>query len=204
MRLSATILLLGKVSPAGRLPFTWAKRLEDYPGNDPAHPERSSKGSQHKTTYAEGINVGYRWFDQQNIEPQFPFGFGLSYTTFEYSGLRTSRAADGGLDVSFSLHNAGKVTSDEVPQVYLGAPKEPPSGVQFAVKALAAFDRLSVPAGESKNVTLRLPRRRLEYWSTADSRWETATGARTLYVASSSHDVRLQQDVKIPSAPPSQ
>ncbi|HMD95707.1 MAG TPA: glycoside hydrolase family 3 C-terminal domain-containing protein [Terriglobia bacterium] len=193
-------LLLGKVSPAGRLPFTWPKRLQDGPANDPSHPERSSKGVQGKTTYAEGINVGYRWFDQQNIEPQFPFGFGLSYTTFEYSGLKISRAADGGLEVSFTLRNAGKVTSDEVPQVYLGAPKEPPGGAQFAVKALAAFDRVSVPAGQSKTITLHLPRRRLEYWSTADNRWDIAAGSRILYVASSSRDVRLQHDVNIAGA----
>jgi len=197
-------LLLGKVSPAGRLPFTWPKRLEDGPANDPAHPERSSHGWQGKTTYAEGINVGYRWFDQQNIEPQFPFGFGLSYTTFEYSGLDVARAADDGLDVSFTLHNAGKVTSDEVPQVYLGAPKEPPSGAQFAVKALAAFDRVSIPAGQSKTITLHLPLRRLQYWSTADNHWDTAAGSRTVYVASSSRDVRLQQDVNIPGKSRSQ
>jgi beta-glucosidase len=197
-------LLLGRVSPAGRLPFTWPKRLEDGPANDPSHPERSSHGSQGKTTYAEGINEGYRWFDQQNIEPLFPFGFGLSYTTFEYSGLKVSRAAEGGLDVSFRLHNAGKVTSDEVPQVYLGAPQEPPSGAQFAVKALAAFDRVSVPAGQSKIITLHLPLRRLEYWSTADNRWETAAGSRTLCVASSSRDVRLQQEENITRASRSQ
>jgi len=197
-------LLLGRASPAGRLPFTWPKRLQDGPANNPSHPERSSKGVQGKTTYAEGINVGYRWFDQQNIEPLFPFGFGLSYTTFEYSGLKVSRGPDGGLDVSFSLHNAGKVTSDEVPQVYLGAPKEPPSGAQFATKALAAFDRISISAGQTKTITLHLARRRLEYWSTADNRWETAAGSRTLYVASSSRDVRLQQEVNIAGAPRSQ
>ena len=201
---ATTDLLLGRVSPAGRLPFTWPKRLEDGLANDPAHPERSSKGVKGKTTYAEGINVGYRWFDQQNIEPLFPFGFGLSYTTFEYSGLKVSPAADRGLEVSFTLHNAGKVTSDEVPQVYLGAPKEPPRGAQFAVKALAAFDRVSIPAGQSKTITLHLPRRRLEYWSTAANRWETAAGSRTVYVASSSRDVRLQQEVNIARAPRSQ
>lgn len=197
-------LLLGRASPAGRLPFTWPKRLEDGLANVPSHPERSSHGSEGKTTYAEGINVGYRWFDQQNIEPLFPFGFGLSCAAFEYSGLEVSRAADGGLDVSFRLHNTGKVTSDEVPQVYLGAPQEPASGAQFAVKALAAFDRVSVPAGQSKRITLHLPLRRLEYWSTAANRWETATASRTLYVAASSRDVRLQQEVNIPGAARSQ
>jgi beta-glucosidase len=190
-------LLLGRVSPAGRLPFTWPKRLEDGPANDPAHPERSSRGADGKTTYAEGINMGYRWFDQQNIEPQFAFGFGLSYSTFEYSALKVTRATDGGLEVSFKLQNTGKVTGDEVPQVYLGAPKQPPTGAQFAVKALAAFDRVTVTAGRARIITLHVPQRRLEYWSAADKQWKTAGGSRTLYVASSSRDMRLQQEVNI-------
>ena len=73
-------VLLGKVSPAGRLPVTWGKRLEDYPATDPRYPERSKKGVDGKTTYSEGVNVGYRWFDKENIEPLFAFGHGLSYT----------------------------------------------------------------------------------------------------------------------------
>ena len=81
--------------------------------------------------------------------------------------------------------------------MYLGAPKEPPSGAQFAVKALAAFDRVSLPPDQSKTITLHLSPRRLEYWSTADGRWETAGGTRTVYVASSSRDVRLKQEVDI-------
>jgi beta-glucosidase len=96
-------LLLGNKSPAGRLPFTWAKRLEDYAANDPTHPERSAKGVNGTTTYSEGLNVGYRWFDQQHIEPLFPFGFGLSYASFEYSNLRVAASPDGGLDVSLRL-----------------------------------------------------------------------------------------------------
>ncbi len=93
-------LLLGKTSPGGHLPMTWAKRLEDYPATDPAFPERSAKGVNGITTFSEGVNVGYRWFDTKRTEPQFPFGFGLSYTGFALSGAHAVRSADGGADVT--------------------------------------------------------------------------------------------------------
>ena len=104
---STANLLLGKVSPAGRLPVTWGKNLTDYPATDPKHPERSKKGVDKKTTYSEGVNVGYRWFDKQNIEPLFAFGHGLSYTTFDYSGLGVLKDSDGGLDVDLNIKNTG-------------------------------------------------------------------------------------------------
>lgn len=189
-------LLLGKVSPAGRLPVTWGKKLTDYPATDPAHPERSTKGVNGKTTYSEGVNVGYRWFDKQNIDPLFAFGHGLSYTTFAYSGLKVNKAADGGLDVSVKIENTGPMASDEVPQVYLGAPSQIPSGVQFPVRALVAFDRIHLNAGSSQDVTLHVAPRQLQYWSTKDQRWETASGKRTLSVGASSRDLRLHQEIE--------
>src|SRR5580698_8749451 len=80
---STANILAGKTSPAGRLPVTWARNLTDYAATDPKHPERSMKGVDGKTTYSEGVNVGYRWFDKENTAPLFAFGHGLSYTTFE-------------------------------------------------------------------------------------------------------------------------
>jgi beta-glucosidase len=188
-------ILLGKTSPAGRLPVTWAKQLEDYAATDPKHPERSSKGVDGKTTYSEGVNVGYRWFDKEKIDPLFAFGHGLSYTTFKYSGLKIDRASDGGLDVQLQIKNEGKVESDEVPQVYLGAPSVIPSGVDFPVRALAAFDRIHLAAGEAKTVTLHVEPRQLQYWSTKEGKWITATGKRTLSVGASSRDLRVEQSI---------
>ena len=104
---STANLLLGKVSPAGRLPVTWGKSLDDYPATDPKHPERSRHASDKKTIYSEGVNVGYRWFDKENIEPLFAFGHGLSYATFDYSGLTVSKSSDGGLDVKVNIKNTG-------------------------------------------------------------------------------------------------
>jgi beta-glucosidase len=192
---STANLLLGKTSPAGRLPVTWGKQLEDYPATDPKYPERSNRGDHGKTTYTEGVNVGYRWFDKENIAPLFPFGHGLSYTTFAYSGLKVEKASDGGLDVSVAIKNTGGADSDEVPQVYLGAPSEIPDGVQFPVRALAAFDRIHFAAGEAKTVTLHVAPRQLQYWSTKDGKWVAATGKRTLSVGASSRDLRLEQAI---------
>jgi beta-glucosidase len=192
---STANLLLGKSSPAGRLPVTWGKRLEDYAATDPKHPERSKKGVDGKTTYSEGVNVGYRWFDKEMITPLFAFGHGLSYTSFEYSGLKVAKAADGGLDVKVTIKNSGGVDSDEVPQVYLGAPSVIPDGVQFPVRALVGFDRIHLAAGEAKTVTLHVAPRQLQYWSTKDGKWVTATGKRTLSVGASSRDLRVEQSI---------
>jgi beta-glucosidase len=183
-------VLLGKANPAGRLPFTWAKRLEDYAANDPAHPERSAKGVDGKTMFSEGVDVGYRWFDKQGVEPLFPFGFGLSYSDFKYSDLKVAKAADGGLDVSVKVKNVSKVKGDEVPQVYLDAPEQRPEGVQFAVRTLAAFDRVTLLAGETREVAMHVAPRSLEYWSMAESKWVRAAG-RKVEVGSSSRDLIL-------------
>jgi len=188
---AAANLLTGKVSPAGRLPFTWPHRLEDGPATDPAHPERTSRGIAGKTRYDEGIDIGYRWFDRHGIEPLFPFGFGLSYTRFDYSRLSVRRASDGGLDVECTIRNVGARASDEVVQVYLGAPETPPAGAAFAVRALADFARITLAPGVSKRVRLHVAPERLRYWSMADSAWRVAPGARTIHVGRSSRDLPL-------------
>jgi beta-glucosidase len=192
---STANLLAGKVSPAGRLPVTWGKRLEDYAATDPKHPERSGKGVDGKTTYSEGVNVGYRWFDMEKIEPLFPFGHGLSYTSFEYSGLEVKKSSDGSLDLSFTIKNTGAMDSDEVPQVYLGAPSRIPDSVQFPVRALAGFDRIHLAAGEARAVTLHVGLRQLQYWSTKDGKWLTTNGKRTVSVGGSSRELRLSHDI---------
>jgi beta-glucosidase len=190
-------LLAGKVSPAGRLPVTWGKALTDYPATNPSYPERSKKGVDGKTTYSEGVYVGYRWFDKERVAPLFPFGHGLSYTTFNYSGLLVKKAADGGLDVSVTIKNTGGMGSDEVPQVYLGAPGNIPDGVQFPVRALVAFDRVHINKGESSKVILHVAPRQLQYWSTKDGKWIAASGKRTVSIGPSSREFRLNQEIDL-------
>jgi beta-glucosidase len=185
-------LLLGLANPAGRLPVTWGKSLEDYPASNPLYPERSSTGVDHKTTFSEGIDVGYRWFDRKGIEPLFPFGHGMSYATFTYSGLKAARAADGGLDLKVKLQNTGKVRGDEVPQFYLKAPEVEPAGAQFPVRKLLAFDRVSLAPGEAKTVRVHVSLRQLQYWSTDRHAWTTPSGNRIVEVGASSRDIRLE------------
>jgi beta-glucosidase len=190
-------LLLGKANPAGRLPVTWAKALTDYPANDPRHPERSSAGLDHRTTFSEGLDVGYRGFDREGVQPLFPFGHGLSYSRFVYSDLTAKRAADGGLDLAVRIRNAGPVDGDEVPQAYLGPPATPPAGIAFPVRKLIAFDRVTLKAGETKTIRLHAPARQLQSWSVARHAWVTAPGPRTVGVGASSRDLRVEQGIDI-------
>src|SRR5207344_1467234 len=123
----------------------------------------SAAGVNGATTFSEGVHVGYRWFDKQKTAPLFPFGYGLSYTTFAYSDLKAIPAKNGGLDVSFELKNTGNTASDEVPQVYLGEPSQRPAGADFAVHALAAFERVHLDAGQSQSLAIHVPLRSLQY-----------------------------------------
>lgn len=189
-------LLLGLSDPGGKLPMTWAKSLDDYPATSPTHPERSSKGIDGKTTFSEGVLVGYRWFDDQKIEPLFPFGYGLSYTKFAMSGLKILPNPDGGYFVSVRVKNTGSVAGDAVPQVYLKAPENKPEGAQFAPKTLAAFDRISLAPGEEREVILGLAPRAFQYWSASMKMWMTPEGKRAVLVGSSSRDLPLSAEVQ--------
>ncbi len=189
-------LLLGLANPGGKLPVTWGKTLEDYPATSPAHPERSAKGVDGKTTFSEGVLVGYRWFDDQKIEPLYPFGYGLSYTKFAFSDLKVQPSAGGGAEVSVHVKNIGPVSGDEVPEVYLEAPQSKPGGVQFAPKTLAAFDRVSLQPGEDREVKLQIAPRAFEYWSVTEKKWKRAEGPRTIVAGDSSRNLPLHAEVK--------
>ena len=141
--------------------------------------------------------MGYRWYDQQHETPLYPFGYGLSYTRFAYSGLTWRPARDGGVNVGFRVTNTGSVTGDEVPQVYLGAPASPPAGVPFASEALAAYARITLCPGQSRQVWVHVPLRQLQYWDTAASSWRTAAGQRPLYVAANERSTELTTAITV-------
>jgi beta-glucosidase len=192
---AAANLLTGRTNPGGRLPITWPVHLEDYAALDPRYPQRASRGIDGRTMYDEGVQVGYRWFDKQGIAPLFPFGHGLSYSTFEYSDLRLAESADGGMTVTCRIRNSSKRAGDAVVQAYLGAPSPAPSGADFAVRALAAFARVRVEAGAVRRVRLQVAPQRLRYWSLTDHAWHTVRGGRRIYVGASSRDLPLSAPI---------
>jgi len=165
-------VLLGRVNPAGRLPVTFPHRLEDTAPYSPGHAERIAS----KANYSEGLAVGYRWLDQEGIEPLFAFGHGLSYTRFEYADL----VLNGTGKATFVVRNAGPVRGSEVVQLYLGPGRN-----------LAAFQRIELAAGESRTVTLAIPPRAMSNWSVERHAWVHPSAARTVYIGASSRDIRL-------------
>jgi beta-glucosidase len=204
-------VLLGEANPSGKLPVTFPADATHFPtfdpgctdtsltGNCPLYPGTARQGflsgvhgyATVTNLASNGIFQGYRWYDEHNVEPLFPFGFGLSYTSFDYSALRIEQARDGGLDVGFHVRNVGSRWGDEVPQVYVGPGGAVPAGVQQAVRSLAQFTRIELAPGQAEDVSLHVGPRQLAYWSTARQRWVVATGARQVFVGASSRDIRL-------------
>lgn len=144
-----------------------------------------------------GIFEGYRWYDEHNVTPLFPFGYGLSYTRFGYSGLRVSPSRDGGIDVSFRIQNRGSVAGSDVPQVYVGPSGQLPASIQQAVRRLAQFQRVVLAPGQYENLTLHVAPHWLSSWSSAWQQWMLGAGRRTVYVGSSSRDLPLSTTVTV-------
>jgi beta-glucosidase len=170
-------ILLGREGPGGKLPVTFPKNLDDVP-------YRSSG------VFSEGIDVGYRWYDRHEIEPLFPFGYGLSYTRFEYSDMAVTTDGDG-LRVTFNIRNAGSRRGSEVAQVYVGPASG--AGIEMAVRSLAGFKRVELDPGRSARVSIHVGARSLSYWAVEKGGWALAASGRTIYVGSSSRDIRLQR-----------
>jgi beta-glucosidase len=183
-------ILLGTVNPSAKLPISYEKRREDSPsfGNYP--------GTNGKVDYAEGIFVGYRWFDAKGVAPLFPFGFGLSYTTFHYAKLQVDPAPDGHWTVTYEVTNNGTRNGDEVSEIYVSPPA--PSRVTRAVRELKGFSRVSLATDETKVVTVVLDRHAFEYFDEAKGAWEVEPGSYTIAVGSSSRDLRLTAPVDLP------
>ncbi len=205
-------VLLGDVDPGGRLPFTWPRTLDQTLAHQREHTERSSEGIDGRgtctawgpntgddcgrTTYSEGVHVGYRFFDLSKQAPLFPFGFGLSYSAFAYSELAVQARPDGSLALTFVVRNLGKRRGTVTPQVYLGAPDNVPPGVRFAERALAGFTHLELAPGARAQVALTIPARLLQYWSSTYG-WQTATGTRAVYVGAHARDSALEARVTL-------
>lgn len=187
-------VLTGEVNPSGKLPVTFAKRLSDYAYTQ--YGEEGYPGKDNQVYYKEGIYVGYRHFDTHKVKPQFPFGFGLSYTTFKYGKPRLSQnslAAGGSVKVSVDITNTGSRAGKEIVQLYIGQ-RHPQ--VPRPTKELKGFKKVQLQPGETKTVSFDITPDMLAYYSEAAHSWQVDNDQYTAYVCSSSEDVRGKADFK--------
>jgi beta-glucosidase len=179
-------LLFGDVNPSGKLPFTFLRKIEDSPSY------ANYPGENLKVKYAEGIYVGYRYFDKQtDAVPLFPFGFGLSYTTFAYSNLHVPKTMRGDATATASVvvRNTGTRKGAEVVQMYIA---DPSATVDRPLRELKGFERVELAPGESKTVTFQMDRRAFSFYSTETHGWMAQPGRFEVFVGSSSRDLRLR------------
>ncbi len=217
-------VLVGNISPSGRLPFTIPVKLEDSPayalGNypqgkknadvfanlvsetDPAvksqiKKEETPKADPNNALYSEESLVGYRWFDTKKVPVMYPFGSGLTYTTFKYANLKTDKEKYGKNDViilTVELKNTGKIAADEVAQVYVHRinPK-----VEWPQKELKAFSRVPLNPGESKTLKLEIPVENLRFWNEKIHKWDDDLCKIELMVGASAGDIKLKKEVTL-------
>jgi beta-glucosidase len=181
-------IIFGDYNPSGKLPATFERKQEDNPT---FHNYLPQKGDKH-VQYKEGILVGYRGYEKNGVKPQFPFGFGLSYSTFSYGNLRVVPAAkDSGnvVNVSFTVKNSGPREGAEVAEVYVG---DPQAGVPRPVKELKGFEKVTLKPGETKTLSVKLDRRAFSYYDVTKHAWIAPAGEYGILVGSSSEDIRLQ------------
>lgn len=217
-------VLVGNISPSGRLPFTLPVKLDDSPAyalknypqgvkssdvftdlvstTDAKDKTNASKKDEissdpYTAYYSEESLVGYRWFDTKNVPVMYPFGYGLTYTTFEYSKVKTDKnkyGKDDVITITFELKNTGKVAADEVVQVYVHRIN---SSVEWPTKELKAFSRVFVKPGLKNQVTLKIPVKDLQYWNEATQRWDNDLCKIELLVGASANDVKLRKTVDL-------
>ena len=220
-------ILYGKVNPSGKLPMTFGATEREaafatekqFPGTrqdtgKPGGPGPYGNGSaQLIAQYTEGLKMGYRWYEANNVKPVFPFGYGLSYTKFKYDKLKVKRIQGGsnngslsGIDVSFTVTNTGKVAGKEAAQVYLTLPNE----AGEPTKRLVNFEKVDLKPGQSKTVTLRInqadsnhpfsyfiPKEPDNLANWADGKWATADGKYRVHVGGSSADTPLEKNINL-------
>ena len=205
-------VLCGTVSPSGKLPMTWPKRLEDVPayatGSYPQEMKNNSQGDifvglvnrqsnerrqQLVANYTEEDMVGYRWYDAKKIPIAYPFGYGLSYAQFQYSNIKTKPTVEG-IDVTFTITNASTIDAEEVAQVYVSRSK---SNIHRPEKELKGFKRVSLKGGEQKEVTITVRRSDLCHWDEASQSWMLESGKIKVLVGGSSDNLTLNTETEI-------
>lgn len=188
-------IVSGDVNPSGKLPFSFPKKIEDNAAH--SFGTMSYPGDGKKQEYMEDILVGYRWFDTKKIAPLFPFGYGLSYTTFEYGKISTDKkeyASNETIKLSFTLKNTGKTAGAEIAQIYMSQPK---ASVIRPVKELKSFKKVFLSAGETRTVELEVKVQDMAFYNDKTHAWEVEPGEFVLCNASSSADVKSKISVRI-------
>ena len=200
-------ILSGRANPSGKLPFTIEREFSDGPGasyvpegevlyngwND----EWEAAREVYDVKYEEGVFVGYRWYDSKGIDPLYPFGFGLSYTEFEYSECMVSKRefrAEDSLETSLTVKNVGKRPGAEIVQLYV---KDKGASVERPEKELKAFARIELAPGEAKRLTLTVNKEAFSFWSPQAKDWVAEPGEFEVLVGPSSRDLRLRQRVTL-------
>jgi beta-glucosidase len=190
-------ILFGDVNPSGRLPVTFERRWADNPVHDSYYPEEGTN----RVVYKEGVFVGYRGYEHNHVKPLYPFGYGLSYTTFQYSHIEVKPAAGASTgasyDVTFDVTNAGQRAGADVAQVYVA---EADPKVPRPPKELKGFSRVQLAAGETKHVSVSLNARAFTFYDVTAKHWHADAGKYTVEVGDSSEDVPLQADITLSAA----
>jgi beta-glucosidase len=187
-------VLFGDVNPSGKLPCTIAKRLED----SPAHALGAYPGESGVEVYREGLLVGYRWFDTKRIEPKFPFGYGLSYTTFKYSNLKLTPGNDSDkaiVTAQFDIENTGKAAGAEVAELYV---HEQNPDLSRPEKELKGFRRVFLQPGEKQTVSIPLDETAFAYYDPAKKSWVAQKDQFRILVGGSSRDIHLRSRFNLP------
>ncbi len=185
-------ILFGDVNPSGKLPITFPKKLSD----SPAHVSTRTYPGNEKVYYDEGIFVGYRHFDTKNIEPLFPFGYGLSYTTYTYDNLKIDKKTISGDDkftVSVDITNSGDHAGAEVVQLYV---QDVECSVERPLKELKGFKKVQLDSGEKKTVVFELEKRDLSFFEEKNSSWIVEKGFFNILVGSSSKDIHQKGEIE--------
>jgi beta-glucosidase len=177
-------IVFGEVNPSGHLPVTFERRWEDNPVHDSYYPEPGTK----KVTYKEGVFVGYRGYEKNNVKPQFPFGYGLSYTTFKYANLQATPAS-----VSFDVTNTGQREGATVAQLYVGPPQ---GSVPRPAKELKGFAKVNLKPGATQHVTVPLDERSFSYYDVGSKSWKADKGTYDVMVGRSVEDIELKGTVR--------
>jgi beta-glucosidase len=200
-------IIAGTTNPSGRLPMTIEREFKDSPGHgylpegeklysgwndteEKAHPV-------YDVHYNEGIFVGYRWYEHKDVQPLYPFGHGLSYTAFDYSGIATSKgkfSEDDVITVSCTVKNAGKRKGSETVQLYV---QDVESSVPRPVKELKGFQKVELDPGQSTTVQLRLDKKDFSFWNPETKDWYAEKGKFIIHIGSSSKDIRLKKEVEL-------